>query len=143
MRWLLALALLANACVTDHHDLDQPIIQPRTCVEDVSLDGATSATATVLGPYTIDRNGLTVCLHLDATKNLNAAHLMVENDIAAASTLQDEGYSTLQESWDVGSFENLEWNAPLHLDTDAMLWIHARGPTTRSSISISFQEPFE
>lgn len=147
MRWLVAGALFANACVTDHHDLDQPIVQPRTCVEDVSLDGATSAQATVLGPYNLDRNGVTVCLHMDASRNLAAAHLVVESDAAVSTTLQDEGFSTLQESWDValasGAFQNLEWNAPLHVETDAMLWIHARGPTARTAVSISFQEPFE
>ncbi|HEY0252768.1 MAG TPA: hypothetical protein VGC41_14635 [Kofleriaceae bacterium] len=162
MRLALAAALFASACVADHHDdQPQPVIQRRACVADVSLDGSSLSSApTVLGPYNLDRDGITLCLHLDATQNKQYAHLGVATEYATGNTspfvtsLQDEVFTTLQDSWDVTvdsevdteaprTFANLEWNAPLQVETDAMLWIRARAGAKQTVVSVSFEEPLE
>jgi hypothetical protein len=150
-----------GACVVDHHnDPDPaPAVQPHSCVADVTLDGSTgNARPTQLGPFTLDRNGVTLCLHLDATQNQVAAHFAAESDMqpgissSFATVLQDPTFSALQDSWEVTygdadphTFANLEWNAPLHAVTDAMLWIHARDQATSPTtmISVALFEPFE
>jgi hypothetical protein len=162
MKFVVGLALIAGstaACVTDHHsDPDPaPIVQPHTCVADVTLDGSTgNAQPTLVGPLTLDQNGQTICLHLDATQNLAAAHFAAETDSqtgmvsAFATVLQDDNFAVLQDSWDVTvdtsqprTFANLEWNAPLHVQTDAMLWIHARGQASSTMVSVALFEPLE
>ena len=159
MRILLGLVIASGACVVDHHaDLDPaPIVQPHSCVADVTLDGSTgSSQPTLVGPLVLDHSGLTVCLHLDATHNQVAAHFGAETDrqVGSASAfvtvLQDDGFATLQDGWDVTfdstqpqTFANLEWNAPLHVVTDAMLWVHARDQSASTMISLSLFEPLE
>ncbi|MEO8846853.1 MAG: hypothetical protein ABI591_24170 [Kofleriaceae bacterium] len=162
MRFVVGLALIAGstaACVADHHgDPDPaPIVQPHTCGTDVTLDGSTgSAQPTQIGPLTLDQNGQTICLHLDATQNVAAAHFSATTDAqpgmvsAFATALQDDDFAILQDSWDVTvdtsqpqTFANLEWNAPLHVQTDAMLWIHARGQAASTMVSVALFEPLE
>jgi hypothetical protein len=174
--------LMSGACVVDHHnDPDPaPAVQPHSCVADVTLassaspgeaappnggvglnDGSTgNARPTQVGPFVLDRNGVTLCLHLDATQNQVAAHFAAESDMQpgssslVATVLEDASYSVLQDSWDVTfddvdphTFANLEWNAPLHAVTDAMLWIHARDQATPAApptmISVALFEPLE
>lgn len=156
MRILAALLALCGACVVDQHsELDPaPVVQPRSCSAELTLDA--SAPSVQLGPYTLDRNGMTVCLHLDATQYLQAAHFITESDYhagsasAVASVLQDTSFVALQDSWDVSvseadqrTFSNLEWIAPLHVVTDGMLWIHARDQAASSSFTVSLIEPYE
>lgn len=162
MKFVVGLALIAGstaACVTDHHgDPDPaPIVQPHNCTTDVTLDGASgNAQPTLVGPLTLGENGLTICLHLDATQNLAAAHFAASTDAQAgmasafAIVLQDDNFALLQDSWDVTvdssqprTFANLEWNAPLHVQTDAMLWVHARGQASSTMVSVALFEPFE
>jgi hypothetical protein len=151
--------LLAGACVVDHSsDPDpQPSTQPRTCTADITLDGATgNAQSTLAGPFTLDRNGVTLCLHLDATQNLVAAHFAAETDkqtgIASSfsTVLEDMDGAALQDSWDVSydnenpqTFANLEWNAPLHVVTETQLWLHARDQSATTTVALSLFEPFE
>jgi hypothetical protein len=162
MKFVVGLALIAGgtaACVTDHHgDPDPaPIVQPHTCSTDVTLDGSTgNAQPTLIGPLTLDQTGQTICLHLDATRNLAAAHFSATTDdqlgmvSAFATALQDDNFALLQDSWDVTvgnsqprTFANLEWNAPLHVQTDAMLWIHARGQASSTMVAVALFEPLE
>ena len=162
MRFVVGLALVAGStagCVTDHHsDPDPaPIVQPHSCIADVTLDGSTGTPQpTRVGPLTLDQNGLTICLHLDATQNLGAAHFAAETDAqngtasAFTTVLQDDSFATLQDSWDVTvdssqphTFANLEWNAPLHVQTDAMLWIRTRGQASSTMVSVALFEPLE
>jgi hypothetical protein len=153
MRILAALLALCGACVVDQHsELDPaPVVQPRSCSAELTLDAA--APTVQIGPYTLDRNGMTVCLHLDATQYLQAAHFVTESDYRAgaassvASVLQDSSFVALQDSWDVSlgesTFSNLEWIAPLHVVTDGMLWVHARDQAATSSFTVSLIEPYE
>ena len=159
MRMVLGLALLAGGCVADQKQLDlkgeeAPAVQPRTCSTDITLDGSTgSATPTKLGPVVLDGNGTSVCLHLDATHNLAAAHFAASTDYMPGvsspftSVLQDGSFATLQDGWDVTvddrTFSNLEWNAPLHEMTDAVLWIRSHGLTTTTTVYLTLFEPFE
>jgi hypothetical protein len=156
MRVLAALLALCGACVTEQHSEPDPAptVQPRSCSAEIQLDAG--APSVQLGPYTLDRNGMTVCLRLDATQYLQAAHFATASDYQAgsessvASVLQDMSFVALQDSWDVSigepdphTFSNLEWNAPLHSVTDAMLWLHARDQAASSSFKISLFEPYE
>ena len=156
MRFVLATLLILGACVVDHSSDPGPsiAIQPRTCVADVTLDGsAGNAQPTQLGPYAVDRNGITICLHLDATQNQIAAHFAAETDSQTGSVssfatlLEDPSYAPLQDSWDVQvdsrTFSNLEWNAPLQAVTDAVLWVHARDQSSTTTIAVSLFEPLE
>ena len=162
MRFVCGALLVAGACVVDHHTEPDPtpVTQPRTCVADITLDGSTgSAQGTLAGPFTLDRNGVTLCVHLDATRNLVAAEFAAETDRQAGSTssfatvLEDMDGAVLQDSWDVSfdntnpqTFANLEWSAPLHVVTDTQLWLHARDPitsTATTTISLSLFEPLE
>jgi len=151
-----ALIALLGACVVDHHsELDPaPVVQLHNCIAYITLDS--NATSLQVGPYALDPNGVTVCLHLDATQYFQAAHFATESDRQAgsassvASVLQDGAFGTLQDSWDVSigeadptTFSNLEWNAPLHVVTDVMLWIHARDHAASSSFTVSLIEPLE
>ncbi len=147
---------LCGACVVDHHaETDPaPVVQARTCIAEVTLD--VSVTSVQVGPFALDRNGVTVCLHLDASQYVQAAHFATESAVqsgaasAVASVLQDTSFVALQDSWDVSfgepemhTFSNLEWNAPLHVVTEAMLWLHARDQATSSAFTISLIEPLE
>jgi hypothetical protein len=159
MRMVLALALLAGGCVVEHHQdpPSDPPVQPRTCVADITLDGSTgSAAPTKLAAMLVDGNGASVCLHLDATHNLVAAHFAAATDYLPGTTstfatvLEDASFQTLQQGWDVTvddtpprTFANLEWNAPLHEMTDAVLWIRAAAAPTSTSISVALFEPLE
>lgn len=151
--------LFAGACVVDHQsDPDvQPSTQPRTCSADITLDGSSgNAQGTLAGPFSLDRNGVTLCLHLDATRNQVAAHFVAETakqtgaTSSFATVLEDMDGNVLQDSWDVSydnanpqTFANLEWNAPLHAMTEAQLWVHAREQTAPTTISLSLFEPLE
>ncbi len=116
------------------------------------------ATPTTIGPLVLDANGASVCLHLDATHNLVAAHFAATTDRETGTTssfataLEDASFATLQDGWDVtyGSappttFENLEWNAPLHQMTDGVLWIRAQGTSGPATtlVDLYLFEPFE
>ena len=151
--------LFAGACVVDHHsDPDpQPSTQPRSCTADIMLDGSTgNAQGTLAGPFSLDRNGITLCLHLDATQNQVAAHFVAETARETGSTssfatvLEDMDGTVLQDSWDVSydnanpqTFANLEWNAPLQVVTETQLWVHAREQAATTTVSLSLFEPFE
>lgn len=151
--------LFAGACVVDHHSEPdpQPSTQPRTCTADITLDGSTgNAQGTLAGPFALDRNGVVLCLHLDATQNQVAAHFVAETAKETGSTssfatvLEAMDGSVLQDSWDVSydstnpqAFANLEWNAPLQAMTEAQLWVHAREQTATTTVSLSLFEPFE
>jgi hypothetical protein len=159
MRMVLGLALLAGGCVADHQpDVmadPQPAVQPRTCSSDITLDGSTGSSPTKLA-LVLDTNGTSVCLHLDATHNLVSAHFAASTEFMPGasspftSVLQDGSFATLQDGWDVTvddspprTFSNLEWNAPLHETTDAVLWIRSHGATTTTTLNLSLFEPFE
>jgi hypothetical protein len=159
MRAVCLALLVTGACVVDHHsDPDpQPSTQPLSCSADILLDGSTgNAQGTLAGPFVLDRNGITLCLHLDATQNQVAAHFAAEtaNENGATSSfvtvLEDSDGTVLQDSWDVSvgnsdtrTFANLEWNAPLHVVTETQLWLHAREQTAPTTISLSLFEPLE
>ena len=109
-----------------------------------------------VGPFALDTNGVSVCLHLDATHNVGAAHFAAETQYASgtvsafAATLEDLTYTALQDGWDVTvddnpprTMTNLEWDAPLHQVTDAVLWVRAQDTTTSTPISLSLFEPLE
>jgi hypothetical protein len=133
-------------------------VQPRTCASDLTLDGSSGTGSTQLGPMQLDASGTSICVHLDATNNHVAAHFMASTDSMPGSTspfatvLEDASFATLQDGWDVtvgetspATFENLEWNAPLHVVTDTVLWVHATYATdTRTtSISVALFEPLD
>ncbi len=156
MRAVAASIALLGACVVDHHAESDPapVVQARNCIADITLDS--TATSLQVGPYALDPNGVTVCLHLDASLYLQAAHFATESDhqtgsaSSVASVLQDSTFGTLQDSWDVSvgeadptTFSNLEWNAPLHVVTDTMLWLHARDQAASSAFTISLIEPLD
>src|ERR1041385_6447447 len=112
MRMLLGVALLLGACVVEHHDggstvTPPPPVQPRICTSDITLDGAAgSATPTTIGPIALDQNGISVCLHLDATRNLVAAHFAAKTDRESGTTassflttLEDASFAPIVDGW--------------------------------------------
>jgi len=149
------LALFAAACVVDRHADPAPVSEPRTCnAADITLDGSLNAPATSVGPLALDASGVTICLHLDATKNLAAAHFVAASDQTAgdssglAVVLQDPDRGTLQDGWDVTvddtpdrAFANLEWNAPVSELTEAVLWVRAAKAPRTATVQLSLFEP--
>jgi hypothetical protein len=158
MRVVLIGLVLAGGCIIDQKQEPTkdpaPVVQPRTCVSEITLDGSSSAVP--IGPMTIDSNGASVCLHLDATHILSVAHFGANTDYVAGSTspfvgvLQDSSGTTLQDGWDVTvsnmapmTMMNLEWNAPAHEVTDAILWIHTQAQQATMTVNVSLLEPLE
>lgn len=155
----IATSLLLGACVIDHHADPTPVAsEPSACMQDVSLDGSTgTSTPTAIGPFTLGASGSTICLHLDATHNLAGAHFAAQSDTFTGDSsgllavLQDPDRLTLEDSWDVtiGSTPpethmTLEWNAPLHEVTEAVLWVRASNASAvASTIQVALFEPLE
>src|SRR3569832_90399 len=133
--------LFAGACVVDHHSEPdpQPSTQPRTCTADITLDGSTgNAQGTLAGPFALDRNGVVLCLHLDATQNQVAAHFVAETAKETGSTssfatvLEAMDGSVLQDSWDVSydsttpqAFVFFVWFVSLLVLSVVLLWVFA------------------
>jgi hypothetical protein len=152
-------APLAVGCVVDHppQQMTTAASEPLACSADISLDGAANVSGTPIGPMALDTTGTVICLHLDATQNIQGAHFVaasgnVVGDVSGlASTLQDPDHSMLEDGWDVSfgtspttTFQNLEWNAPLHEVTDAVLWVRASAsPVASVTFTVSLFEPLE
>ena len=155
----IASALLVGACALDRHgDVPPPVAtEPGACMQDVSLDGTSTAAPTPIGPLTLDASGSTICLHLDATRNIADAHFVALSDMLAGDTsgvlavLQDPDRVTLQDSWDVSigsapaqTHMTLEWNAPLHEVTEAVLWVRAGNASAiATTIQLALFEPLD
>lgn len=123
-------------------------------MQDVSLDGTGAAPPTQIGPLTLDASGSTICLHLDATHNVADAHLAAQSDAQPGDTsgvlaaLQDPDRLMLQDSWDVSigtqTHMTLEWNAPLHEVTEAVLWVRAANASAvATTIQLALFEPLD
>jgi hypothetical protein len=154
-------AALAVGCVVDHAPdptMTTPmVVEPLACSADISLDGAAHVSGTPIGPLSLDSTGTVICLHLDATQNIQGAHFVaasgnVVGDVSGlATTLQDPDHSMLVDGWDVSfdtaspkTYQNLEWNAPLHEVTDAVLWLRASAsPVANVTFEVSLFEPLE
>src|SRR3569832_1226181 len=111
--------LFASACLVDPHSEPdpQPSTQPRTCTADITLDGSTgNAQGTLAGPFALDRNGVVLCLHLDATQNQVAAHFVAKSSKVSgctssfATVLEAMVDSKLLDCW-VGAYDTsqLSW----------------------------------
>jgi hypothetical protein len=149
-RWPFALlAVLAPACVVDRHADPPQVAEPRTCTVDVVVTSDGAPTSVPLG---LDASGATVCLHLDASK-VTAAHFAASSAMAAgdssgiAIVLQDPDRVTLQDGWDVSDDSdehvsaNVEWNAPAHELTEAILWLRAPQHPVATTLQLSMVSP--
>jgi hypothetical protein len=153
-RWpfVLLAVLSAPACVVDRHADPPPIDEPRTCTVDVVV---TSDSAPTNLPLRLDATGQVVCLHLDASK-VGAAHfaattaMLAGDSSGVAIVLQDPDRGTLQDGWDVEpdsdddhSYANVEWNAPAHELTEAILWLRAPQHPIATTLQLSMVSPEE
>jgi hypothetical protein len=151
----LVVAGCVAGCVVDRHADPAPVTEPRTCTVDVVLTSDGPPTAV---PLTLDAPGATVCLHLDATHATTAAHFTAATGIVFGETsgvvavLQDPDRITLQDGWDVTpedaddeaaprTYANLEWNAPAHELTEAVLWLRAPQYSVPATLQLSLFEP--
>jgi hypothetical protein len=131
--------------------LDLPPEPAPGCAQSVNLDG-TATTADP--PIAVDLGAADICLRLDATKNIQSAHLAIavgpQQDGATTtfhSTLLDLDSTILQTGWDV-QVDNrvshtLEWSLDAGEIRDVTLHVARSAPTARTSISVSLFEPFE
>jgi hypothetical protein len=150
----LALLVAVAGCVVDRHADPAPVTEPRTCTVDVVLasDGPPTSIRVAL-----DAPGATVCLHLDATHATTTAHFIAASGIVTGDTsgvvavLQDPDRVTLQDGWDVTpddeeaprTYANLEWNAPAHELTEAVLWVRAPQYPVVATLQLSLFEPVQ
>ncbi|HEX4453329.1 MAG TPA: hypothetical protein VH143_20800 [Kofleriaceae bacterium] len=148
-------AVWAPACVVDRHaDPDPSIVEPRTCTVDVVVTSDSAPTSVPLG---LDASGQVVCLHLDATK-VGAAHFVASTALYAGDSsgvivvLQDPDRGMLQDGWDVTpeisdasdddhTYANVEWNAPGHELTEAILWLRAPQHPIATTLQLSLVSP--
>jgi hypothetical protein len=150
--WLIAgLALACAACVVDRHAEPLPVNEPRTCTVDVVVSSDSAPTTVPLG---LDATGQVACLHLDAS-NVVAAHFAATTAMLAgdssgiAIVLQDPEHRTLQDGWDVSddsddhAYANVEWNAPAHELTEAILWLRAPQHPIATTLQLSMVSPEE
>jgi hypothetical protein len=105
-------------------------------------------------PLGLDASGQVVCLHLDATK-VGAAHFVAATALYAGDSsgiivvLQDPDRSMLQDGWDVTpdasdddhTYANVEWNAPAHELTEAILWLRAPQHPIATTLQLSMVSP--
>ena len=152
-------ALSAPACVVDRHADPPTVNEPRTCTVDVVVTSDSAPTTVPLG---LDASGEVVCLHLDATK-VGAAHFVASTALYAGDSsgmivmLQDPDRGTLQDGWDVTpetndasdasdddhTYANVEWNAPAHELTEAVLWLRASHHPIATTLQLSMVSPGE
>jgi hypothetical protein len=145
------LAVLSTpACVVDRHADPPAVNEPRTCTVDVVVTSDSAPTTVPLG---LDASGQVVCLHLDAT-NVGAAHFVASTALYAGDSsgtivvLQDPDRGTLQDGWDVTpdadddhTYANVEWNAPAHELTEAILWLRAPQHPIATTLQLSMVSP--
>jgi hypothetical protein len=152
-RWSFALlAACAAGCVVDRHADPPPVTEPRTCTVDVIVTSDAAPTTVPLG---LDSRGATVCLHLDAT-SVGAAHfvastaMLLGDSSGLAVVLQDPDRGTLQDGWDVSpedssdddhTYATVEWNAPAHALTEAVLWLRAPQHPVATTLQLSMVSP--
>ena len=89
---------------------------------------------------------------LGATRLPEAAAVveaLVRDGALGDSAALADAVATVKAATDAGAtvddrtFSNLEWNAPLHEMTDAVLWIRSHGLTTTTTVYLTLFEPFE
>ena len=135
-----------------------PTTMPGACDQNVSLYGASgSATPTTVGPFTIDSDGVNICLELDARDNIVVGHFAAstprEPDTTSSMfqlTLFGKDGEVLQQSWDVtfGSsppvtFANLEYGVTKGTVLEATLHIAAKCVPLGMTVDLALFEPYE
>jgi len=128
------------------------------CSEQVSLYGMTgSATPTTVGPFTIQSEGVDICLELDGRDNLQvadfAASTPYEQNTTSSMfqlTLLDHDGNVLRESWDVTfgdspptTFANLEYGVTKGTVLSAVLHVAAKCVPLGTTVSVALFEPYE
>lgn len=127
------------------------------CAWSVSLDGWNGASPTSTELPALTSEGVTLCLSLDSTQNLERAHLAAATEIGmgAASLIEmalfDDEDKIMEEGWDVTvgqsapkTFANLEYTLPVGQVTIAKLFVRSlRSSPVSNRLQISFFEPFE
>ena len=147
-----ALPLLLGGAVGACAKLDLPPEPAPGCTSTIALDGTGTASTMTLDP--IDLGSGDVCMHLDATKNVQQAHLQItvgEQSEGATTpfhtTLVDENGASLQTGWDVAidthAFHDLEWSLEAGEVRDVTLHVSRTGPVVKTPIHVALYEPLE
>jgi len=149
MRGSLAFVVLLG-CATERAPPDSS-----ACVQTVELVGSTDATATNVGPWSVDSNGIDICMHLDATPLVHghfaAATQYTLGTVSGFDTvLLDADGTTLQTGWDVSvgttnamTFADLEWDMPGGTTRDTILHVSTPAIVAYPMLSLSLIEPLE
>jgi hypothetical protein len=133
------------------------IHEPGECAHDIALYGMTgNASATPVGPLTVDATGIDICLSLDARDNIWVAHFAAgtEYETGGSSSfelaLYDANGNLMRDGWDVSfggsppkTFANLEYGITKGQIVDAVLWVRAKNGTATSTVNLHLFEPFE
>jgi hypothetical protein len=138
--------------------VDSVPFTPDTCHgTPLSLYGMSgNADPTIVGPYTVDTTGTTICLSLDARDNIRIAHFAANTayETAGASSFELALFTMddvlLREGWDVQfgsnpttSFANLEFGVTVGTILDTKLVVRARSGTATTQIPLHLFEPYE
>jgi hypothetical protein len=120
-----------------------------------TLVGGTTHAPTPVGPLALDNNGVSLCVHLDATQ-LTRAHFAASTDQHVGATsgfavaLQHTDFTSILDGWDVTfgdappqTFQELEWGPPVGTTTDVVLWVHAAGTAATTTVTLDLFDPLE
>jgi hypothetical protein len=162
------LCIVLAACATEARDPRSPPEQdpdvqlgepaathvPGDCAHQAALYGMTgNASATPIGPLTVDATGIDICLSLDARDNIWVAHFAAgtEYESAASSSfelaLYDSDGNLMRDGWDVSfstsTFANLEYGVTKGQIVSAVLWVRAKTGTATSTVNLHLFEPLD
>lgn len=173
MKWLGLVALLAgcdlyvgddgpaasspDAAVASADAANIAPATPGTCRESVRLYGMDDTTGGVtFGPMSLDTTGVTLCLTLDATDNIQVGHFGAGTDREQKATssyqmtLFDAQDHLLQDGWDVTfggspptSFGNLEYGVTKGTVLEAKIVIRMKAGTGSTNLYMELIEPYE
>ena len=163
----LALLLAVAACnqhgsrpagddVIDSPDAAAEVVpdQPATCLASFSMAGVDPPTKQTLDTVSIDKAGVAICLHLDATQNIVRALFDVQTDrfdgavTPFGSVLRENGVM-LAHGGDIAfgsparAFHSLGLDLPKGEVRDVVLHIFAHDATASSTLTLTMLEPFE
>jgi hypothetical protein len=163
----LALTLALAACQQHGHvptgddSIDTPDApsevvpdQPATCLATFSMAGVDPPAKQTLDTVTIDKAGIAICLHLDATQNIVRAFFDASTDrfggaVTPFGSVLREGGVPIASGGDVAfgtpatSFHSIGLDMPKGQVRDVVFHIFAHDATATSTITLTMLEPFE
>lgn len=133
-----------------------PVVPAGDCAQSLSLYGMTGSATPTRVPLSLGTTGVTLCLALDGTDNIQVAHFAANTPYEMADTssflltLYDAGGNLMGNGWDVAFgtspttvFANLEYGMPKGQITNVKLVVATRAGEQAADVSLYLFEPYE